>query len=97
MCAMIALIAARSNYIYKADLVYQNLRDFEKRFDSEAKVINYLKCALMQNVEISDFYVDGIYVSVYERGNGYKLYYEDCLLDVSVYEKMIIDFSISRN
>ena len=89
-----SLIAAKSDYIFKADQVYRNLRDFEETFESEAQVINFAKCVLIRNEELQDFNVNGISVSVYEDHDGYELHYLDYVMDLSVYEDQIIAFDV---
>ena len=91
---MMSLIAAKSDYIFKADQVYRNLREFEESFESEAQVINYAKCVLIRKEELEDFYVNGISVSVYENHDGYELHYLDFVMDISVYEDQIIAFDV---
>ena len=97
MCAMMSLIAAKSDYIVKANSVYRNLQDFEEVFAYEAAVLNRAKCILVRDEELEDFNVDGINVSVYRSKNGYQLNYLDYVMDIDVYEKQIIDFSVRKN
>ena len=93
---MICLIAAKSDYITKADMAYANLEKFEEVFEAEAKVIDHFKCLLARDEEIEDFYVDGIYVAVYQNNEGYELHFLDYRMSLSVYEKQIIAFHTER-
>lgn len=94
MCVMMSLIAAKSDYIIKADQVYANLQKAEEDFEAEAYVIDTFKCMLARREEITDFYTNGISVSVYQTTNGYELCYLNYILDVTVYEERIVDFSL---
>lgn len=96
MCTMMTVILAKSDYLKTANDVYYNLQENEKIFESEAIVLNYIKCMIIRNEEIDDFYVDGIYVNVYENSNGYELYFEDYVMNIDVYDKQIINFDIRR-
>lgn len=86
----------KSDYLYTGNSVYDNLREFENIFEEEAYVISYAKCALLRNEELDDFYINGISVSVYENSSGYELYFDEFKLDIEVYDKQIIDFSIEK-
>ena len=91
-----SLIAAKSDYIMKADIVYQNLQEYEEIFESEALVINHLKCLLLREEDIDDFNVEGIIVNVYNSSDGYQLFFENYVMEVSVYEKQIVSFSVKK-
>ncbi|MBR5341334.1 MAG: hypothetical protein IK151_05345 [Erysipelotrichaceae bacterium] len=91
-----SLIAAKSDYIMKADIVYQNLQEYEEIFESEALVINHLKCLLLREEDIDDFNVEGINVNVYNSSDGYQLFFENYVMEVSVYEKQIVSFSVKK-
>jgi len=80
----------------KADIVYQNLKEYEEIFESEALVINHLKCLLLREEDIDDFNVNGINVSVYNSSDGYQLFFENYVMEVSVYEKQIVSFSVKK-
>lgn len=92
-----ALIALKADYIYKANSIYKKLQDFEDVFEIEANIINYAKCVIVHDEPLTDFGVMGVYVSVYETSKGYDLYYLDYIMNLNVYDRQIIDFSISRN
>ncbi len=96
LCAMLSIIAAKSDYIAKADEVYHNLREFEEQFESEAQVINYAKCVLIRKEELEDFNIGGINVTVYQDHDGYVLHYLDYVMNLSVYEDQIIAFNVHR-
>lgn len=93
---MTAMIIAKSDYIYKADLVYENLKEYEDVFRMEAIVIDRVKCMLVRNEELDDFSIQGIYVSVYHQENGYDLYFGAYHMKLVVYEKQIIDYAMER-
>lgn len=93
---MMSLIAAKSDYIIKADLVYENLKESEECFRKEAVVLDYFKCMRARGAEIEDFYADGIYVDVRLIEQGYELSFDEYRMRVSVYEKMIVDFVTER-
>ena len=96
MCVMMSLIAAKADYIIKADLVFANLEKCEEDFETEAFVIDAFKCMLARKEEIGNFETHGIYVSVYWKKDGYELHYLDCRMSVIVYEDMIVDFYLYR-
>lgn len=93
---MMSLIAIKSDYIYKANNVYINLKEYEDIFELEALVLTYAKCYLIQNNELNDFIVNGIYVCTYGSGNNYELYFDNYVMKIDVYERMIIDYSMKR-
>lgn len=90
------VIAIKADNIYCSNETLVNLRDYEKSFTYEALVINYVKCVLMKNEELDDFFIDGISVNVYRNNYGYDLYFEDYKLELTVYGKQIVDFSLKR-
>ena len=96
MCALISLIAAKSDYIEKASETYENLREFEEIFEVEAAVIDSFKCMLARDEEIEDFVTDGIYVAVYMSNEGYELHFLDYRMRITTYERQIIDFQTER-
>lgn len=91
-----SLIALKSDYVYKANNVYINLKEYEDIFRLQAQVLTYAKCYLIQNDGLNDFIVDGIHVDVYGDNNHYELYFDDYYMKIDVYERLIIDYSISR-
>ena len=93
---MMSLIAAKADYIIKADLVFENLQECEEDFEAEAFVIDAFRCMLARKEEISDFETQGIHVEVYMKSDGYELHYLDCRMSVSVYEDMIVDLNLYR-
>ena len=96
MCTMMSLIAAKADYIYKADIVYKKLEEFEELFEVEAHVLNYAKCVLVKEMELDDYSTGGVYVSVYNSQNGYDLYFLDYVMEIDVYEKQIVNFSVRK-
>ncbi len=96
MCVLMALIAAKADYIAKADLVYENLQKCEEDFEAEAYVIDAFRCMLARNEKIDDFETQGIHVRVFLKNDGYELHYLDCRMSISIYEDMIVDFSLYR-
>ena len=76
-------------------MAFVNLIKHEEIFDIEVQIMSYVKCALLRNEELDDFYINGNTVSVYHTSNGYELYFDDYKIDVDVYDKQIIDFKVS--
>ena len=91
-----SLILAKSNYIIKANETYLNLKEYEKLFEKEALVISHIKCALLQEVAIEDYYAGNIYVSVHECADGYDLYFDGYMMHLEVVDKQIVDYVLSR-
>ena len=96
MCCLMSVVVAKSDYIFKANTVYDNLLEFEDTFALQAQVIDYAKCALIRNEDLTDYYVYGTYVSVYKNTNGYDLYFDDYHISLEVYDKQIIDYEMER-
>ena len=92
-----SLVTVTSDYIIKADTVYQNLKDAEETFAREVSIISYMKCLLARTGELSSFTVDGIHVDVYSSGKGYDLYFEGYVMSLEVYDRQIIDYHLYRN
>lgn len=88
------IIAAKSDYISKANEAYYNLRQYEEIFYKEAQIIDYVKCELLRNEDIDDFYIDGCMVSVNNTVNGYNLFFEDYKMNIEVYEKQIVGMAL---
>ena len=88
------IIAAKSDYIVKANEAYYNLREYEDMFYKETQIIDYLKCALLRNDNIDDFYIDDCLVSVYHIAGGYNLFFDDYKMNIEIYEKQIVGMSI---
>ena len=96
MCSLLSVIAAKSDYLYKANEVFYNLQEYEDTFNYEAQILSYVKCILLRNEELDDFDINGIYVSVYDTSSGYELLFDTYTMEIEVYDKQIVDFSISR-
>lgn len=94
MCSLMSVIAAKSDYIYSANTIYSNLRKNEETFAKEAYVLSYVKCALLRNEELDDFYINGISVAVSNISGGYNLRFSSYSMDIEVSDKQIIDFSV---
>ena len=90
------IVSLKSEYIYNANNVYINLREYENIFEIESKIIGYIKCYLIQNDNLEDFIIDNRYVSVYKNGNSYELYFDDYVMNIDTYERQIIDYSLSK-
>lgn len=88
------IIAAKSDYIEKANSAYINLINYEEVFEIETQVIDYVKCALLRNDELDDFYIDNYLVSVYHNGNEYDLYFANYEMEIEVYDKQIVGMSM---
>ena len=93
---MMSLIAAKADYVYKADSVYRRLEEFEELFAIEAQILTYAKCVLIKDDELDDFTAAGTYVSVYNDSNGYDLYFMDYIMEIDVYEKQIVNFDVRK-
>lgn len=91
---MMSLIVIKNDYIFKANNIYINLREYEDIFEKEAKVIGHAKCYILQNDDLDDYMVDGIYVSVYNTSNGYKLVFDEYVMELEVYDRQIVDFKM---
>ena len=91
------LIVAKSEYIYSANYVYSNLKDYMDIYEKEAYIINYLKCALVRNEDIGDFYINDCYVDVNKNSDGYDLYFDSYVMSIEVYDKQIIDVVINKD
>ena len=90
-----SIIAAKSDYIEKANQTYLNLKEYENVFAKEAKIMSYVKCSLLRKEELNDFNIGGTRVSVYQTNNGYQLFFENYKLKIEVYNCMIVDFDLS--
>ena len=93
---MMSLIAAKADYVYKADTVYKKLEEFEELFETETHILTYAKCTLVKEMELDDFSAGGVYVSVYNSRNGYDLYFMNYVMEIDVYEKQIVNFSVRK-
>ena len=91
-----SLIAAKADYIYKADTIFKKLEEYEELFEAEAQVLTYAKCSLIREDTLDDFVVSGIYVSVYNSADGYDLYFLDYIMEINVYDKQIVNFTVKR-
>ena len=94
---MMTVVAVKSDYIYSANTVYQNLREMEDAFYEEAQVVNYVKCVLLRNEELDDFYIGGVVASVYKKGDSYSIYFDKYVLDLDTYGKQIIDINLKAS
>jgi len=96
MCTMMSLIAAKADYIYKADTIFKKLEEYEELFEAEAQVLTYAKCVLIREDTLDDFVASGMYVSVYNSADGYDLYFLDYIMEINVYDKQIVNFTVKR-
>lgn len=90
------MILCKSDYLYNANSVYENLRYYEEIFAMEAKAISHAECMLANGLELEDFNVDGIHVRVYRKSDGYDLYYDGYCMIVETHEKEIIGFRLMK-
>ena len=82
-----------NDYIYKSNLVYDNINTSIDDFYDEARVIEYAKCALINKQDLNDFIVDEIDVSVDFENDTYHLYYNDIELCLKVKDNLIYDYN----
>lgn len=87
---------AKSDYIYKANTIYSDLKEMNDFFYMESQVINYVKCLLLRNEEIEDFNVAGIDVLVYSTDSGYELCFDDYVIEIEVCDKQIVNFEVRK-
>lgn len=95
MMTMIAIVSLKADYIYKANITYQNLIEYEDLFYKEAVIINYVKCALMQEVELDDFNINGINVYVSRNRDKYILEFDSKRMELSVFDKQVVNIEYS--
>lgn len=93
---MMNLVTMKSDFILSANSVYSNLKEYEKDFSIQAKVISSFKCMLLRNEEIEDYVVDGIQVNVFLNNDSAVIYFDDYVLNVDIKDKQIINYDISR-
>ena len=93
---MMMLVVCKSEYIYNGNNVLSNLRKYEDIFELQSRIIGHAKCYLLQDDNLEDFMVDGIYVSVYRHSNSYELYFDDYVMSIDTYDRQIMDYSLSR-
>lgn len=91
-----AMIALKADYIYSANTVFSNLQDYQEIFEIEANIIDYCKCLLVQGESLSDFYMCGQDILVYESSDGYDLYFDEYKLRLDVYDKQIVGFKLQK-
>ena len=84
----------KTDYIIKTKEALYNLAQYENDFELEAKIIWRIKCLLMQREEIDGFYVDGVYVNVHKTSEGYQAYYRNITMNLTVYNKQIVAYSV---
>lgn len=94
MMSICSIVMSKADFITKTNKVYENLISFEDNFENEALILNYVKCVLLHYEDISDFTVNGVYVSVYVDSNGYDLFYENKRMHLEVYDRQIIDYDV---
>lgn len=75
-------------------MALSNLNDFHEFFLDEALIINHVKCNLLRNEDIEDFYINENYINVYKNSEGYDIYYKNRRISITVYEKMIVDMVV---
>ena len=82
----------KSDFINKANETYINLIEVENKYEIEYKVINYVKCYLLQNKELESFNIDGIDVDVSKDDDDYYILFNDQILYISTLDGEIIDY-----
>ena len=88
------MIIAISNYLITYNKINGELKDFIDDFYNEAKLINEVKCYLLNNGKLDNFLLSNGEVSVEKIDNKYLLSHNDCSYLLSIEDKMIIDYSI---
>lgn len=92
---MIAIVSLKADYIYKANMAYENLIEYEELFFKEASIINYVKCALLQEKELDDFNINGINVYVFRKADRYILEFDSKHMEISVFDKQVVNIEYS--
>ena len=82
----------KSDFISKSNEVYINLIEVEDKYEIEYKVINYIKCYLLQNRDLESFDIDGISVEVSKDNDDYFILFNDQVLYISTLDGEIIDY-----
>lgn len=82
----------KSDFISKSNKVYINLIEVEDKYEIEYKVINYIKCYLLQNRDLESFDIDGISVEVSKDNDDYFILFNDQVLYISTLDGEIIDY-----
>ena len=93
---MMSVIIAKNEYIICANKAYANLKEYEDILEKEISVISYVKCCLLRNETLQDFYINGIAVTVYGDNDSYDLYFDDYRLKIDVYDKQIVNSTLER-
>lgn len=90
MMSSMSLLLAMSDFIINANDIYYLLKNDIDNFSKEAKVIDEAKCYLINYKNLDDFDYDGAYG--YETGDGYKLIYDDLIINLVVEDGIITDY-----
>lgn len=81
-----------NDYIYKSSLALDNINNGLYLFEYEAKLMDYIKCELINDNELNDFEIDGINVSVIKNGDDYELISSVEDIKVETYDGLVIDY-----
>ena len=84
---------AKADYLFTANNVYLNLKDYEQNYEKKCVVVSYVKCHLLQYESLEDFSIYGINVYVEENSKGYRIRFDDNTLDIVLNEYEIIDYT----
>lgn len=80
-----------NEYIINANDIYISLEENITNFESEAIIIDELKCHLINFHNLDNFDYPGCYVNDY--GNGYEISYKDLNFYIEVEDGMITNYS----
>ena len=86
----------QSDYLKTTSDVLTNLNEFKDIFELEATIINYVKCQILLNDDLSDFNIAGYDVKVFKYNDRYDLYFSFYKITIFVYDRMIIDFQMNK-
>ena len=93
MLLVLSLMNLISDYLLNANQIYADLLAYNADFKMEVAIIAQAGCQLLENDDIEDFYLDGVYVNVEKNDNSYLLTCADLKLRIETQQRMITYYS----
>lgn len=94
MMAVMSFLLMYQNHLKTASEVYDNLRAKEEVFIQEARVVLFMKCALLNGWDMHDLNLDSYAVDIFQNGNTYRVSYEDIVIDLEISEDKLYDYEL---
>lgn len=91
---MMSFLSFYLEHLKTANEVNANLRSKEELFTFEARLILDLKCRLLNDEVLENYYLDGYLVDIYQKANTYQVFWQMIGIELIVEDRQIINYEL---